>query len=335
MYPQSSFDTVSCLERLLGIRSACSIDSKFPFFVEDIEGVDIKALAAIAKGSDLKGEDTGQFLINSAAREMMSDIETLLNNGFRMKEIVGDMCSTCSLLPSYTANSGIIVKSNVASRFKTLAIKKLTILCNFTGPKQITIDDGVTPVYYTPTFIAGTLATINIDYVTDQKQVKIFFTDNTVGLGKVSCSVNSGCGCGKSATSDNPASITGLLGGVESSTQYGFIPCIGVGCSYEQMVCGMISQTPNTFGLALAFKFGEKYFLHKNNSNRNNEVVSYDDGEQKDEVFRNYGKLYWAKMQGGANRPGIKNIINDYLAKNKSDKCVICDSKIFVSYATG
>lgn len=337
MYPKiSDIDKVSCLESLIGVRTDCSISENYPFWIEDTPGVDIKELANVAKGTDGTGKDFAKKLINSAAREMMGDIELLLNNGFKLNPIVNDICSSCTLSPSYLANTGITVKILSKSPYSVLRIKKLLVLINATGEKTIVINDGVEAKNYTINASAGVLLPVNLNYSTTEKSVKIYFSDNTIGLGSVTCATASSCGCGSKSSNagSNDIVITGLLNGSENSNQYGFIPCVSLDCSYDAVVCGMIKSTPNIFGLALSFKVADKYFAHNLASNRNNEAVSYNE-EDKTQREKNYGMLYWAKMKGTASTNGIKHIMNDFLRMKRNDKCVICDSKISTAYATG
>lgn len=334
MFPKISNEKVQCLQNLVGIRSACSSDTEFPFYIEDIEGVDIPTLAKVAKLTNLSGEDFGNQLINSSARELLGDIELLLNNGFTMKTVAGDLCSQCTFLASYTANTGIIVKSNVVSRYQNLQITSLKILANVTATKTVRIDDGITPVDYEVDLVAGVVMPVLLDYKTDQTSVKIYFTDATVPLGLVSCATTGGCGCGGSSTSNSPITIKGLSAGVEVTAQYGFLPCASVTCSYDMLICNLVKLYPNILGLTLLYKIGEKYFLNKANSDRNNSTVSFNE-EDKSELVRNYGALYASKLYGKNDRRAVKNVINDYLAKVRKDRCVICNSKIFTGSVAG
>lgn len=334
MLPISEFDKIECLESLVGIRSQCAVDASYPFWIEDIEGVEVKKLAMIAKASNGSGKDFGNQLINSAAREMMGHLELLMNNGYKLKEVAADMCSSCSLLPSYTANGGIIVKSVLPSNFKELKLTKLVSMTNVTGDHQITIDDGVLPKYYTGSFTSGVLQTFNINYTTREKSVRVYFTDPLVPGGLVSCPTSSSCGCGKSNNSDNVIVVTGLAGGLESSTQIGFIPCASITCSTDLLVCNLIKQLPNIFGLTLFYKVGEKYLLHKAASERNNEAVSYNE-EEPSELVRNYSRLYTSLLYGTVSQSGVKKVINDFLSQKRSDSCVMCESKIKTAYVTG
>jgi len=336
MFPKTFIDKTECLESLVGIRTGCSVDAQHPFWIEDIEGVDVKKLSSMTKASNPSGKDFANQLINNAARQMMGDVELLLNNGYRLNNIVNDMCSTCSLIPTYVVNSGIVVKSVVASRFLTMKITKLTILANITGSKQFVIDDGDSPQYFSVDLVAGTLMPVIMNYSTTKKSVKIQFTDPTVPLGQIVCSSSSGCGCGGSITSNNPVHIKGIVAGVEGSTQYGFLPCVGITCSYDSLVCSMINHAPNIFGLTMLYKVGELYFDNKRVADRNNDAVAFNEEVPPQNEFRkNYQKLYWAKMKGTGDVFGVNKIMNDFLKTNRADKCVLCEAKQMTAYATG
>jgi hypothetical protein len=337
MYPKATTIKTQCLESLIGIRSQAAPGStEPPFWLEDIEGLEVKKLAAIAKASNVSGKDFGQQLISSAAREMIGDIELLLNNGYGLQNILADQCSNCSLSPTYTTNTSLTISSNVASNYQQMIITKLIILANVSGTYELNIDDGTTIEKFNVVLTAGVLVPVKFNYITDQKTVQVYFTDATVPLGLVRCPTNSSCGCGGSASANNPIKFSGFLNGIASPNQYGFLPCVTITCSYNQLVCHIINATPNIFGLALLYKIGEKYYYHKQSSTRSNMEVSYG-GEPgvEDDNKKNYGKLYWAKMQGGTDRKGIKNIINDFLKKGIHDKCIICNSKITTAYVTG
>lgn len=335
MFPKLTTIT-ECLESLIGVRTACDTTTPLPrFFIEDIEGVDIETLAMLAKASNLSGEDFGKQLINSAAREMLGDIELLLNDGYQLLNTVGTICSTCSLLPTYTNNAGIVVKTAVRSSYQQMFITSLQILCNRTGDVEVAIDDKNVIKTFTVPVKAGVIQPIKINYKTTASQVKIYFTDATIGCGQVLCQTSSSCGCG-TTKAEVPVTIGGQIAGIETAVQYGFLPCATIGCSYDSLVCAIIQATPNIFGLTLLYRVAEKYYLNKEASTRNNATASYNE-EEKSQLVRNYGQLYWAKMKGTKDVQGVRNILNNFLKNsNKAkDKCIYCSSKIGVAYAAG
>lgn len=318
----------------MGVRTGCTVEKQYPFWIEDIEGVDVSKLAGMAKGSNPNGKDFGNQLINNASRQMMADIETLINSGFRLNNIVGDMCSTCSLLPNYSTNAGIVVKPAVATKFGLMRITKLIVLANVSGVKQIKIDDGVTPRFYSVTLVAGLEMPISLEYSTTQKSAKVTFTDTTIPVGQILCTTDSSCGCGGSKNATNPINIVGYKNGTETTTQYGFLPCVALDCSYESLVCNLIQQTPNIFGLALLYKVGELYYDNKKVSDRNNDSVAFNDDEGEEQK-KNYARLYWAKVKGTSGVAGLNRIISDYLKTKRSDKCIVCEAMVKTASVTG
>jgi hypothetical protein len=96
----------------------------------------------------------------------------------------------------------------------------------------------------------------------------------------------------------------------------------------------MVKLTPNIFGLALFYKVAEKFFLNKAQSKRNNDTVSFNEGEPS-EFVRNYGMLYASKLYGKADRKAVKHVVSDYLKKNHKDCCVICNSRSMTAAITG
>jgi len=333
MFPQSEIDKTECLESLIGIRTGCSVDERKPFWIEDVEGVDIEILAKLARGTNGNGKDFGQQLINSAAREFLGDVELLINNGYGLKEIATDMCSSNTLLTSYTPNAGIIVKSNIYSRFQRLQITRLQVLTNVTGQRVLRFDDGFATTDYTVDLIAGQIMPMDLNYITDRTQVTIKFTDPSVGVAKVSINKTGGCGCSGGVKAEDVL-FEGIVGSTVSSSQYGFLPCAAITCSYDHLICNMVKMTPNIFGLALLCKVGEKFYLHKWSSERNNDVAAFN-GEDGQERIRNYGALYASKLYGKSDRKAVKHVISDYLKKNSKDCCVICNSKSRIASIAG
>lgn len=336
MYPKvEGLDKINCLTNLVRVRSACSPGTKPPaFWAEDLEGWDLKRFARMAKSSSMSGEHYAGFLIGSAAREMMGDIELLFNNGFRLQNVLGEACSKCSLLKTYTANTGIVIKQASASSYSVMRLTQLQILTNVTGTETFVVTDGENEETFEVDLEAGVVTTALMNYSTSKRTIKIYFQDPLIGLGLVSCPTSSSCGCGGSTTSHIPFSVTGLSAGNEVSNQYGFIPCVSISCSYDALICSMVNDAPNIFGLALLYKLGEKVTISKSQAERNNETVSFN-AEQEEELVRNYGQLYWAKMKGAKTGIGIANIISQFLQNKRADKCVSCEAKTYTAYATG
>lgn len=334
MLPKKTLDKINCLESLVGIRSECK-DIVYPFYLEDLEGVDIKSLASLATVNSPSGVSFGKDIINRAAREMMADIDLLIQNGFSLQDTFGSLCGACDYVLLYQTNAGIKVTNTIVSNYSLMQISRIEMLTNFTGNAVLVIDDSITPVQYDVVLQNGVIVPANLSYQTDQKKVNIYFTNAAIGLANISCKTASGCGCGGASNRAAKDTIrySGLLAGMDTTTQYGFKVCANIVCSSDLMVCELMKQMPNIFGITLLYKAGQKYYSDARNSTRNNRVAGQDN-EQKELMSDYFARLYNKNMTGTKQTKSIRTTINNYL-KQRTDKCIICDGLTKIGYAAG
>jgi hypothetical protein len=335
MLPNKSCDSVTCLQSLVGVKEDCANSDCYNYYISDIEGVDLKALASIAGPQNVSGVQMAKDIINISAREMLGDIDMLIANGFSLKETFGDLCSTCTFLTIYQAGGGVKVQNVITSLYSVLRIQSIEALTNFTGAAVLILNDGVEAKTYDVELVAGVISPITLNYSTQQKFVKIYFQDTSIGMAQISCPTIGGCGCGGTRNRDATSTIkyTGLVNQADTSTQYGFKVCASVGCSSDLLVCALIQQVPNVFGLTLLYKVGQKYFADARLSTRNNRVAGQD-SEQKETMSDYYAALYNRRLNGSKDTKGVRLIINNYL-RQRNDKCVVCDGLSKVGWATG
>lgn len=326
----------NCLSSLIGVLSDPCVDplSAPPFYVEQIDGVDIAKLTQLATSSDLSGKAYAERLIKAATMEMMGDLELLINNGYSLQETVGEVCSNCEFTDIYVPGGGIKIFNAGLSAYSQIRITNLKVKANATGDHVLRIDDGVTQKNYPITLQAGIIMPLVLDYVTQQKTVKVGIVDQTVGLAQISCPVKTSCGCGLSSTAQSIIRYTGTIGGMDASQQYGFIGCANIGCSNDILTCELIRQAPNLFGLTLLYKVGEKINNGSKLTLRNNRVAAQSDDIKDTETFRYMG-LYRKRMYGTTNERGIRNVVNEYLQKRSGDSCIKCGGLVKTGYATG
>lgn len=336
MLPVKVCDSQNCLEKLVGVRSDCENGNCSDFYIEDIEGVDLKSLAEIANINSPSGVTVAKDLINTASREMLGDLELLIGNGYSIKETFDKLCSTCTYLTSYANNAGISVNSTVVTKYGVLRVHSLQALTNYTGKAAILINDGKATKSFPVDLVAGEIGVFTLSYETLEKSVKITFDNPAIGSAKINCpSTSTGCGCGGSASRSaaNTIRFQGLVGGQSAPNQYGFIACASIGCSNDAMICDLISQTPKLFALTLLYKVGAKYYSSARLSKRNNRTAGQED-EEKIDMQAYYSKLYGTRLTGTAINKGLYGIISNYL-KQKNDKCVSCDGKNKQGWAAG
>lgn len=338
MLPTTTCDRTTCLSSLIGVQSDPCLDPTKcpPFFVEQIDGVDIDKLSKIAGPADLSGKAYAERLIKQAAVEMTGDLELLIGNGYTLAETIGEVCSNCDFTNMYIPGGGIKIFNASLSQYSQIKITSFKLKANATGDHVLKIDDGVAPQTYPLTIQAGVEMPLNllVPYITQRKSVYISLVDQTVGLAQITCPVKSGCGCGSSNSAKNLIQYSGTIGGMDASAQYGFIGCANIGCSSDILICEMVRQTPNLFGLTLLYKVGEKINTGSKLSLRNNRTSVQPDEIKDGEMFKYMG-LYRKRLNGSATERGIRHIISDYLNKRSGDNCIQCVGNNRVAYVTG
>jgi hypothetical protein len=337
MLPKKTTDSYTCLQTLVGVRAKCDpAQAKFGYYIEDLEGVDIKTIADIANIQSPSGRMFGEDIIDMAAREMLGDMELLLNSGYTLIPTFGELCNTCSFSGVYQPNSGVQVTNNIGSNYSKILISTIDVLTNHTVNATLVLDDNKQAKQYPVLLQAGVVSPLELDYTTTERVVEIYFTDSTIGLAQMNCYNNNSCGCGGGSVNSaahTAIKYTGFVGSVNVQTLYGFKVCASVMCDNDMLVCDLIRQTPKLFGLTLLYKTGAKYYSEMRLSERLNRTTGVSD-EKKVDMAEYYTKLYQQRLRGAAGLKGIASIVGNYLAQRK-DRCVTCESTAKVAWATG
>lgn len=336
----------TCLKNLVGLKQLCNSVAIAPqFYLDDIEGIDQAKLAKLASEIQGSGKKMATDIIESAARLVMADIESSIPSNFMLTKEIVSICSSCTQSNFFTGVSangtGIVVKNLTNSKFSKIHINSLVVKINNTGTFTLRIRDGKTEnnSSITQEFVAGEETVFsNINYSSGEKTVKIYFDDPAVSLSNITCPANSGCGCGASnnSTMTKDIMIMGLSAGIETTQQYGILPCVMISCNYDAIVCNLITSTPKIFGLALLYRCASKIFDENSKSTRVNRQASFDKEYIKTESER-FEDLYRERMYGKPRLKilGITEVINKNLSVLK-DKCITCSSNPFgVAHATG
>lgn len=328
---------MDCLTDLVNIKELCTADTATPlFWMDDIEGVDRLALAQLAKQSNGSGLAWGREIIEAASRFLMTDIETLIPKGYSIKSSLNAFCNTCTYtgISSGSAFTGIVVKNISSSSNAFLSIDSLKVMIQSTGTYTIVLDDGLVPKQIEHDFTAGVeLIITNINFKTSSKSVKIYFLEEDVLVTALNCPTTKSCGCSGSTAQSKDLSVKGLLNNVESTTQYGFIPCASVVCSLENVMCSIINQQPKLFAVTLLYRAAARYFSEFQVTQRNNRNASFDE-EEKLSLADRYIALYYERLRGSANVKGIADNMANAL-NNLNDDCVECKRMTGVAWAVG
>lgn len=335
MLPKKETDIQSCLEKLVGVRAECDDTNAYRFYIEDLEGIDLQKLSSVAGRQSPSGKMFARDIINASSREMLADIEGMMFNTYRLEETFGSLCGTNDFnTANYVANSGIKITRSVATLYAQIKISRIELLCDFTGVVTIQFNDGIEIKAFEVESTSGIIIPIIVDYTTTQKVIKIGLSNPAISLAQITTTTASGCNCsGRKSKAENSLSFTGLIAGIDTSLQYGFRVCAAIICSNEMLVCDMINQLPNMFGLSLFYKAGSKAYSESVLTVRNNRVAGQND-EEKITMREYYNNLYRWSMNGTKSQNGIKNVIETYL-KGRKDKCIICSSNFSIGWITG
>lgn len=329
---------INCLEKLIGVRGTCTENVNCPpFFIDDIEGIDMVALSNYATGLNMTGEAYAKSLINTSARLMAADLQSLIAGGYSLLDALGELCSACTFTASYQVSGGVKVTRSIASQFAVIRITKVEVLANTTGLQVLVFNDGKEERKFPFTAMGATqTAVLSLDYVTSQPSVKISLEDKTVPMGLIVCEKStSGCGCGGgSAPVNTPVQFSGMVAGMDSANGYGFKVCASLSCSTDVLTCSLINQTPNLFGLTLLYRVGMQYFGSALFSTRVNRTTLVNGEEISISMQQYYEGLYRERLAGSTKVKGLKEVISNYLGRTK-DKCIKCEAVVVASYAVG
>jgi hypothetical protein len=327
---------IECLNSLVGLKELCTADSIQPlFWLDDFQGLDRNALAQLAKSSNGSGKAFGNEIIESSARFLMADIETLIPKGYTIKTSLNSFCNTCTYtgMTSSASNTGVIVKNLSKSPNGLLSIDSLKVMIASTGSYTIVLNDGIEPKMILHDFTAGTEVVItNINFKTTAKSVKIYFLESGVAVNALNCPTTKSCGCSGSTAQSKDLSVKGLLNGGEFTTQYGFVPCASVVCSLDGLICQIVSNQPRLFAVALVYRSVARYFSEFPVTQRLNQNASFGKDE-KTALADEYMTLYYERLNGSGNIKGIADNMGAAL-NSLNDPCVECIRPVSVAWAT-
>lgn len=331
---------MDCLTDLVSIKTITESGVPEPlFWLDDIEGIDKVALSQITKPTSVEstreGRQFGLSIIDTAARLLMADIESLIPKGYSIRSSLNSFCNTCSYtnISSSEEKTGVVIKNVSTSKNAKLSIDSLKVMTASTGDYSIVLDDGVGPKVISASFTAGTEKIITgINYKTSEKSVKVYFQDEGVLVAVLSCPTTKSCGCsGRKADSSTDIIVKGLLSDAEFTTQYGFVPCASVICSLDNIMCNIVDQQPRLFALTLLYRSAAKYFSEFQVTQRNNRNASFNE-EEKTQLAEQYMNLYYERLRGSENVKGISDNMAAAL-NNLNDACVTCERKQSIGWA--
>ena len=154
----------------IGIRGVSTTTPLSGYYIDDLEGLNLKLGAGLANISTLSGSSFLQDKIRLGCKLVDDDVFAYILSLFRINDIIGT--GIVGRLPNtltpityngITANQNKIRIKRVRSRLSKILIKSLDIYSNTTlNGAIITIQDGIDTYTYTVDLVAGSHTPIDI-----------------------------------------------------------------------------------------------------------------------------------------------------------------------------
>lgn len=324
---------MDCFNSLIGIRGVCEPAAITPsFWLNDVPGMDLAKLSALAYADAPTGKKFGEELIDTAIRMVKADIQAMYG-AYSIATVLVSGSSLCSFTAANAAGAelGTTFKNNTGSDLSRMVLDSFVAKIYSTGAFTIVITDDAGTVREIPfDFVAGEeVEFTGVNYETTKKKARIYIKESTALVSVLSCPRSgSGCSCtGKSAQTDSII-YTGSTAGAESQQAYGFLPKVRLRCDNSDVLCLLATDAPNVTGLAIVYKGAEQYYMHMQTTTRGNIVAGQQPVDVNEKMSSKYGKLY-KDMRDGSLRDIVRGIL-----QQSQDACVICDNKMGYGWAS-
>ena len=336
----------NCLTGVLAIKSLCecpTCDEQY-YLSDFVPSIPVKLFAQLATEEFGSGQELASSLIRHAEVETMAELERAVPSAYGINKHYESICSTCNFTNIYTSgNVGQNISVIFNSQMTYLKFTKVLVKTDFTGPATLIIDDGVTQGSVSLALTANTVQEFTIpNYQTFGKNVRMYLSNNEIGLSNINCPVKSSCGCGggSNANASKWFVLSGFNGLNNSSQQYGILPCIEVGCDEAQLLCLLASKYKNAVAKHMALNVAIQVYSMMMNSVEGNEATLNTTPELLASNISTLEAKRHELMYGSVNAygrgatKGIVHLLED-AAKSKStmDACIVCNSVNYTSTA--
>jgi hypothetical protein len=324
---------MECLNNLLKIRDYCEPSAVGPF-IGDFVDVSTVLLSNLANAEELTGEQYGNMLISSATEQVKSDILLSATEGYSVRNEVYHLINDKKFSGTYN-NWGISLSNYFRSSHSSIYITALKFKASFTGEFTIVFDDLAGQTELPAEAIAGQEVTIQCDYVTKSKTVRIYAKESNATFAVLTGA--SGCG----SCSAKKGVFLGMQGFnrlTNHPQSTGFIPTAHIACNMDDVMCIALLRNKSLFSKAIAYKAGALAYsrlmlttrLNDSTLNINMDVAQ----SYLNTLEAKYRELMFGSAQayGNASTNGIISVLRQSL-RSMNDQCVVCSSQISSSTA--
>jgi hypothetical protein len=325
---------MNCLEGLIKIKDYCEPTEVGPF-LSDFVDVSTVFLAHLANDSEHSGKQYGEQLIRASMEQVWSDLVLTSGNGWSVNPAVYYYENKCRFTDVYT-NFGVTLTNFFRSTNSNLYITEIKFKPEVDGDFFIVVENAKSIVKYPATGFAGKEGSILIEYVSTEKQVKIYAEDPTQKFAMLTCQ-SGGCG---SCAAKRGVYIQGQgYNRVSVNAQpSGFIPVAYIACDMDSAICSVVSRHKALFSKAIAYKVGIMVYSRLLISPRLNDTTLNIDSDAVrtylNTLEAKYRELLWGSTPayGNAASTGLVKIMQQTF-RTMNDQCIICNSQITTATA--
>ena len=293
---------MSCLNNIIGIRSACATDEAplSGLYLTDYPGITIQSASNVADEKTKTGHDYLVDLRRRAMIKLNADIQSHIATNYRSKSFVsnsfgsGDYNVPYATIAAGTAGQrrGLVIgKLKTWCRFHKIVINRIRIYSAHTGDIALHIADVYGGVTYTPTVSleAGVIKEFELNKVIQGNEVQI-----TVPSDILVYSSKPDCGCG-----GRPKNEYFVFNGLSNTTvvaseSYGVTCDVSLKCDFSTLVCDLVSD--GIMGMAAFELCGAMFYDEMTKNNRVNYLTIYNSDQIREQAIAGFA-AYKERME--------------------------------------
>jgi hypothetical protein len=305
----------NCLENFIGVK--CFTPSKSGFWINDLEGLNLRYASDIADSDHISGLEFLKSKIEFATSLVLSEISSYSLPYFRINSIIDQIETgefTTTYLPFVASDRGLKLKTK-QSRLIRIRVNSIQVMIqqgNFSHSVEIT--DGTNVTSYPFTTDSNGFAELFPDYFSNTNELLV--TMNNTAINVNDSDVKKGCGC--SSKSSHYLNSNGWNGANNSNSTYGLKVKANSECSIDELGCILAPK----LALPILYKSGLEIIKEAITSDRLNSMTLLD-SEKTEFLFDMFSKEYDKHFK-------ILIASIPELMKRIDDCCIICNQSRYV-----
>lgn len=306
----------NCLNEWIGVK--CLSQSKSGFWINDLEGLNLKYAADIVDTDHISGLEFLKSKINFSTALVIEEIKGYMMPYYRINSlvdeiVVGDWRKNNYLAP-LNADRGVklTTKKSRLLRIRIQTVKINIQQANYTGSLQVV--DGIDTISFPFTTDANGETEVFVNYLSNTNVVYVTTNDATINVNN--SAVKSNCNCNTKTTSFLTAN--GWNGSIPVNTTYGLQVLALAECSMDDVACILSSKL--TF--PILYRAGMEIAKEAATTDRLNSITLLD--SEKVDLLMSSFKAEYDKY--------FKILVDSLpeLMKRVDDCCIVCNQSRYV-----